>query len=517
MSVEMIVRYDCPVYLIQHPCVKETGQLIVTSPYGMRDSGFHYGIDSTLFANNVGNLGTIVAFADGKVTYIWDKDPDNKTYQQNSGNTVVIDHGNGYTTKYFHLALGVSNYVKVGQTVKKGDAIGYMGNTGASRGNHLHFEILINNSNVDPLPYMLGEKVFDMSTKTTVKTYEVVTTINGYNTADNAAKQQNATVQIAPGTYYVFNKYPDGVNGMYNITKDTTGAAAWCWVNPKENVKQENSEAEKYKNTPVYDLPYPNKVLIIDKNVKRTNEDCVKCIKKTLEVNPNFDVNIAKAFFEIAPIYGIDPMMAFSQSILETGWFTFSSPGEIVTPDQHNYGAMGVTDTGVKGDIYDTIEDGVHAQMQHLSAYASKDGLPDGVKILDKRYSLVTKGIAPYWQQLAGRWAYPGYEKAKFATPYDAMLAGNTYGQLILARYEKLLTATVSEEDVKKYFQEDNVVELETLKAQLAEANALIAQLKSEKLELQNKLSGFEIELKDKNDELLALKTKINNALIALA
>ena len=464
MSVEKIKYADCDVYTIDNPTFKEPSDICVTSYYGQRDSGFHYGIDTVRwqFGSDgwYGTFGTVQAFANGKVTYIWDEDPDNVTFQQKSGNSVVIDHGNGYVTKCFHLALGVSDYVKVGQIVKTGDSIGYMGNTGASRGGHLHFEILHNGVNVDPLPYLLGEKMFDEVK--TVKTYEVVTTINGYNNAGNAANQLSPTTKVQPGTYYVYNKYPDGVNGMFNITNDKTGNAPWCWINPTENVKVVDPNYDKYKDTPVYDLPYENKVLIIDKSVKRTEKDCVKAIKNILAVNPAFDVEIAKSFFKIAPQYGIDPMMAISQSILETGWFKFNSPGEIVTPDQHNYGAMGVTDTGVKGDIYDTIDDGVTAQMQHLWAYATRDARPNDEVILDKRFGLVSRGCAPYWQQLAGRWAYPGYEKAKYATAYEAMLGNNTYGQLILIRFGKIVLGEVSEEEIEKYFPKEKEPVVET-------------------------------------------------------
>ena len=67
------------------------------------------------------------------------------------GNLIKIDHGSGAETRYAHLSgFAVSN----GQTVKKGQLIGYMGNTGNSRGPHLHFEILIGGRNVDPLPYI---------------------------------------------------------------------------------------------------------------------------------------------------------------------------------------------------------------------------------------------------------------------------------------------------------------------------------------------------------------------------
>lgn len=68
------------------------------------------------------------------------------------GNYVVIDHGNGYSTLYGHASL---NLVQAGQTVMQGQAISQVGSTGWSTGPHLHFEIRINNSPVDPSPYVL--------------------------------------------------------------------------------------------------------------------------------------------------------------------------------------------------------------------------------------------------------------------------------------------------------------------------------------------------------------------------
>lgn len=68
------------------------------------------------------------------------------------GNYVVIDHGNGYSTLYGHASL---NLVQAGQTVVQGQAISQVGSTGWSTGPHLHFEIRINNSPVDPAPYVM--------------------------------------------------------------------------------------------------------------------------------------------------------------------------------------------------------------------------------------------------------------------------------------------------------------------------------------------------------------------------
>ena len=67
------------------------------------------------------------------------------------GNTVVLNHFDGYTTLYAHLSK-IS--VSVGQEVDHGARIGSVGSTGWSTGPHLHFEIRINGRAVDPMPYM---------------------------------------------------------------------------------------------------------------------------------------------------------------------------------------------------------------------------------------------------------------------------------------------------------------------------------------------------------------------------
>ena len=63
------------------------------------------------------------------------------------GNYVMIDHGNGMQTLYAHMS---SRAVSVGQTVSRGQVIGYVGSTGMSTGAHLHFEIWVNGSRIDP-------------------------------------------------------------------------------------------------------------------------------------------------------------------------------------------------------------------------------------------------------------------------------------------------------------------------------------------------------------------------------
>jgi murein DD-endopeptidase MepM/ murein hydrolase activator NlpD len=101
-------------------------------------SKFHYGMDFTApFGTPVyatGN-GTIVATLSS---------------QRGLGKHIILDHGFGYNSIYAHL----SNFnVRVGQKVQRGDIIGFVGSTGMSVANHLHYEIKLNGVNVDPVNY----------------------------------------------------------------------------------------------------------------------------------------------------------------------------------------------------------------------------------------------------------------------------------------------------------------------------------------------------------------------------
>lgn len=106
----------------------------VTSPYGSRRGGFHYGVD-------IGNArGTkVVAAASGVVSKVVGGCVEGRTSCGGRyGNYVVIEHPNGTSTMYAHLS---SVSVSVGQNVSQGKKIGTLGNTGRSTGPHLHFEV----------------------------------------------------------------------------------------------------------------------------------------------------------------------------------------------------------------------------------------------------------------------------------------------------------------------------------------------------------------------------------------
>ena len=85
---------------------------------------------------------SVIAAADGKVTSV--------SYSNARGYFIVVDHGNGYVTLYQHLSR---QDVKQGTTVKAGQQIGAVGDTGISKGTHLHFEVHENGTPVDPMKY----------------------------------------------------------------------------------------------------------------------------------------------------------------------------------------------------------------------------------------------------------------------------------------------------------------------------------------------------------------------------
>jgi hypothetical protein len=100
---------------------------------------------------------------------------------------------------------------------------------------------------------------------------------------------------------------------------------------------------------------------------------------------------------------GVRGDIAFCQSCLETGFFKF---GGDVSVEQNNFCGLGAVGGGAKGASFGTPREGIRAQIQHLKAYVSKDALVN--PCIDPRFLLVTRGIAPNWEDLNGRWAVPG-------------------------------------------------------------------------------------------------------------
>ncbi|MDO9452735.1 MAG: M23 family metallopeptidase [Stagnimonas sp.] len=108
-----------------------------TDPFSGRGA-FHEGMD---FAGKEGS--GIMAVGAGVVSFAGER--------SGYGNLVEINHGNGYVTRYGHNAASL---VKAGETVRKGQRVALMGSSGRSTGPHVHFEVLLNGSPVNPSQYI---------------------------------------------------------------------------------------------------------------------------------------------------------------------------------------------------------------------------------------------------------------------------------------------------------------------------------------------------------------------------
>lgn len=116
----------------------------ITGPFGERtdpfngEGAFHNGVDISA------SLGEpVIAPAEGVVVFA--------DLMSGYGRTIMIDHGHGISTRYGHLA---SFAVVSGQQVRRGDTIGYVGLSGRSTGPHLHYEVRINDTPVNPHKFL---------------------------------------------------------------------------------------------------------------------------------------------------------------------------------------------------------------------------------------------------------------------------------------------------------------------------------------------------------------------------
>ena len=117
------------------------GKKPLINPFN-RTMSEHHGIDYL-----VPEGAPVYATADGRVDMISEKNSINGKY-------VTINHGNGYKTRYLHL---LDIRVKEGDVVRRGDIIALSGNTGLSFAPHLHYEVSLNDTRVDPVHYFFME------------------------------------------------------------------------------------------------------------------------------------------------------------------------------------------------------------------------------------------------------------------------------------------------------------------------------------------------------------------------
>ena len=158
-------------------------------------------------------------------------------------------------------------------------------------------------------------------------------------------------------------------------------------------------------------------------------------IQKVNPAVPKSVIDMVEYYISEGKTEGVRGDIAFAQSCLETGNFTFN--GSAVTLDQNNFAGIGVTKNGMKGNSFSHPWIGIRAQIQHLKAYASNEKLY-GVCV-DPRFCYVKRGIAPYVEWLGiqenpqgGGWA-----------------AGKNYGSKILEILAKIIAMPeANKEDV---------------------------------------------------------------------
>ena len=136
--------------------------------------------------------------------------------------------------------------------------------------------------------------------------------------------------------------------------------------------------------------------------------------------------SVPQSVLDMIPLYlsegeaeGVRGDIAFAQSCLETGNFTFS--GSAVTLSQNNFCGLGVTQRGKTGLSFESPQLGIRAQIQHLKAYASTDKLRNA--LADPRFRYVKRGCAPYVEWLGQKENPQG----------KGWAAGEKYGEKILS------------------------------------------------------------------------------------
>lgn len=159
-----------------------------------------------------------------------------------------------------------------------------------------------------------------------------------------------------------------------------------------------------------------------------TAEKMAAYIRKINPAVPNSVIDMIPIYLAEGKAEGVRGDVAFAQSCLETGNFTFA--GSAVTLDQNNFCGLGVTGNGMKGNSFATPTLGIRAQIQHLKAYASKEDLIN--KCVDTRFKYVERGCAAIVEHLGQKENPNG----------KGWAAGANYGTKILKILDNIIKTT---------------------------------------------------------------------------
>lgn len=238
--------------------VLESGTCEITWGY---KKGTHNGID--LVGANY-TLQWEVAHSDGEVVEVR-KDCNYNTYPNGEhiyGNYVKIKHSDGYYTLYAHIKYGTVQ-VMVGDKVKKGERIGYMGNTGYSTGGHLHFEVRNpNNETIDPTSYIDKDLPNEPTPTLKHKLGEVVKIDKVYTSSESVTP---LTPLIREGT---ITKIIETARNPYLLDNGNIG-----WVNDECIIDEKPTDYKKLYEEEL------EKNLILEKEIANLRSKIDKAIK----------------------------------------------------------------------------------------------------------------------------------------------------------------------------------------------------------------------------------------------
>lgn len=209
----------------------------ITADYKIRNSEYstHDGID---LISSSGKDLSIIAIADGEVITAVDGISGHDEYNT-CGNFVKIKHSNGKFTRYLHM-LKDSVCVKAGEKVKKGDKLGMMGNTGYSFGKHLHFDVSDGTTFEDPLPYLKGDKAFNVPRGTELAKGDKVVLNRGAKFSDGSIPYD----YVYETKYTILNISNDKTEVLIGIDNASTG-----WVFAKDVTKITSTPTVKIGDT----------------------------------------------------------------------------------------------------------------------------------------------------------------------------------------------------------------------------------------------------------------------------
>lgn len=285
----------------------------------------------------------------------------------------------------------------------------------ASKGCNVFISIHSNACSTESVDYPVVYRAYDNLNDVDVLALQIAKKVGelmGTNQAGRTATRKNS----AGGEYYGVLRGARAVGTpFYMLIEHSfhTNTAATKWLSVDANLdKLAVAEAELLADYfGVKDTP---KTEIMGEAQATAQQMALFCRSKNAEPKLTSCTleQLAEIFLEEGKAEGVRGDVAFAQSLHETGYFKF---GGIVLPNQNNYAGIGALNGNATGQAatFPDPRTGVRAQIQHLKAYASTEPLVNAC--VDPRFSLVTRGSAPYVEWLGAAdnpngkgWAVPG-------------------------------------------------------------------------------------------------------------